>query len=381
MEKTSSLSRKKVLFLITKSNWGGAQRYVYDLTTNLDHNQFEPVVALGGDGILIEMLHNAGIRTIALGELKNSTGLKAAWAAGREIYHIIKHEQPEILHLNSSVAGLIGTIAGRLAGIPSIIFTAHGWAFNEDRKPVQRLGIKAMHWLTVLLSHRTIAVSRAIVAQLNWPGAERRMKVVNPGRSIGVMYGRAEARAKICGFYPELAAYNEDVWLVSIAELHPIKRHLVLLEAFSTLLRTQPTARLLLIGEGSERATLTDYIQTNQLEQSVFLTGNITEAARFLKAFDLFLLASKSESYGYVLHEAGLAGVPVIATNVGGIPDIITHKQTGLLLPPDNAAILHDAMVYLLTNPTKKAALAAALEADLRGRTVERMVRQTVALY
>ncbi len=83
MEKTSSLSRKKVLFLITKSNWGGAQRYVYDLTTNLDHNQFEPVVALGGDGILIEMLHNAGIRTIALGELKNSTGLKAAWAAGR----------------------------------------------------------------------------------------------------------------------------------------------------------------------------------------------------------------------------------------------------------------------------------------------------------
>lgn len=374
-------SKRKVLFVITKSNWGGAQRYVYDLTTNLDRTQFEPVVALGGDGILVEMLHNAGIRTIALGELKNSTALKSAWAAGREIYQIIKQEQPDVLHLNSSVAGLIGTIAGRLAGTASIIFTAHGWAFNEDRKPVQRLGIKAMHWLTVLLSHRTIAVSRAIVTQLNWPGAERRMKVVNPGRSIGVMYERAEARSKICGFYPELAAHNDDPWLVCIAELHPIKRHLVLLEAFRVLIRTQPTARLILIGEGSERATLATYIQTHNLEQSVFLTGNITEAARFLKAFDLFVLASKSESYGYVLHEAGLAGVPVIATNVGGIPDIITHKRTGLLIPPDNAIILHDALSYLLTNPTKKAALAAALEDDLRGRTVEKMLRQTIALY
>ena len=373
--------QKKVLYLITKSNWGGAQRYVYDLATALDTSRFEPVVAMGGDGILGEMLRNAGVRTIILEEMQNRLSFTQARKAAAELRTVLKAEQPEVLHVNSSTAGLIGALVGHSTRVPNIIFTAHGWAFNEDRPLWQRLVLKKLHYITVLLSDRTIAVSRAIVTQMNWPFAQRKMKVINPGRTIGATYEKTEAREKLTGFCPELTPYQNDTWLVTIAELHPIKRHLVLLDAFRQLPESDRPLRLILIGEGSERVRIETYIATHHLEHRVILTGNITEAARFLKAFDLFVLASKSESYGYVLHEAGLAGVPVITTNVGGIPDIITNHKTGLLVPPDNAPALTTAIHSLLSNPTQKAAYATALQTELSIRTVAKMTRQTESLY
>lgn len=375
-------TRKKVLYLITKSNWGGAQRYVYDLATNLDSRQFEPVVAMGGNGVLSDMLKNAGIRTITLQELQNKPSFKQTLRASRELRNILREERPHILHLNSSIAGLIGAFVGHVARVPQIIFTAHGWAFNEDRPLGQRLIIKCLHWLTVLLSDWTIAVSRAIVTQMNWPFAQRKMKVINPGRTIGATYNRAEARASLITFCPRLVHYQTDPWVVCIAELHPIKRHLVLIEAFAKLTeKSDSPLRLILIGDGSERTRIENYLATYHLEDQVILTGNITEAARFLKAFDLFALASKSESYGYVLHEAGLAGVPVIATAVGGVPDIITNAKTGILVRPDSVLALLQAMTTYLEEPAKIQDYAHALQAELNQRTVARMCTQTASLY
>ncbi len=374
-------TRKKVLFLITKSNWGGAQRYVYDLATNLDLSKFEPVVALGGDGPLVTMLENAQIRVVKLVEMKNSTSLKQAWRSYRELARLVRTERPDIFHLNSSIAGLVGAIAGRAARVPTIIFTAHGWAFNEDRPAWQKLIIKSLHWLTIMLCDRTIAVSNALVSQMNWPGANRRMKVINPGRTIGVMYNPADARAKIIDFAPELAIYSTDYWVVCIAELHPIKRHTVLLEALAAIIKNQPHTRLILIGEGKERRHIEKEIARLELTKNVFLLGNIVEAARFLKAFDLFVLASKSESYGYVLHEAGLAHIPVIATNVGGIPDIISSPEDGLLVPPDNAAALAQAIQVILSDKDATAARIQNLYDKLDSRTVKKMAIQTESLY
>lgn len=374
-------NKKKVLFLITKSNWGGAQRYVYDLATNLDRTKFEPVVALGGSGPLSTMLENAHIKVVYLAKMKNTTGLKQVWMMIAELKRVIKSEEPDIFHLNSSVAGLIGAIAGRLARVPTIMFTAHGWAFNEDRPFQQRIVIKILHWLTILLCDRTIAVSNALVTQMNWPGAHLKMKVINPGRTIGVMYDKREAREKIIDFCPPLSSAHNDYWILCLAELHPIKRHHILISAFAARVKTNPTNRLVLIGEGEERTTLEKHIKKLGLEQQVFLLGNIIEAARFLKAFDAFVLVSKSESYGYVLHEAGLAGVPIIATNVGGIPDIIKNGEDGLLIRPDSVNILTQALTEIQTNPQRAQTRATNLRQKLNTRTVAKMTRQTESLY
>jgi glycosyltransferase involved in cell wall biosynthesis len=382
MEKVAQNKAKiKVLFLITKSNFGGAQRYVYDLATNLDRTKFEPVVALGGSGALLTMLQNANIPTITLQEMQNSTSLKQAWRSYQELLGILKSEKPDVLHLNSSIAGLVGAVAGRFARVPNIIFTAHGWAFNEDRPLWQRIAIKFFHYITVLLSLRTIAVSNAIVSQMNWPGAQRKMKVINPGRTIGAMYDRNEARTKLIDIYPQLAASVSAYWVTCVAELHPVKRHTVLIDAFAKRLQAEPNQILVLIGEGKMHATLETLIKGRGLTNKIFLLGNVVDAARFLKAFDVFVLVSKSESYGYVLHEAGLAGVPIVATNVGGIPDIITHPYDGILIPPGTSDNLVSALTEIYQNKALAMERAHTLQTKLEARTVTKMTRQTESIY
>jgi glycosyltransferase involved in cell wall biosynthesis len=372
---------KKVLFLITKSNWGGAQRYVYDLAKALNPAEFEPVVALGGNGTLVEMLHHAGIRTISIASLNRDINAKKDLALARELFHIIRAEQPDILHLNSSKAGGVGVLIGRLARVRRIIFTAHGWAFNEDRLRWQKVIIKAIHTATVLLAHHTIAVSHGMAQELNWPLVRDKMTVINPGRSIGAMFSRAEARAKVADFFPQLHPYLSDPWLVCVAELHPIKRHEVLFMAIRSLTATQPHVRLLCFGDGELRSQLESWVAAHGMEEHIFILGNLHEAARFLKGFDIFVLASKSESYGYVLHEAGLAALPIVATAVGGIPDIITSGVTGELVPPDNSQALSGALHDALIHPEEATAKAATLRTQLANRDTQTMATQTAALY
>jgi glycosyltransferase involved in cell wall biosynthesis len=373
--------KKKVLFLITKSNWGGAQRYVYDLATHLDPERFTPVVALGGTGVLKEQLEHAGVRVITISSLDRDISLRKEWAFATELWQILRTEQPAVFHVNSSKAGGIGTLLGRLARVPRVIFTAHGWAFNETRPLWQRLVIKALHWVTVLLSHKTIAVSNAIVTQMNWPGALRKFKIIHPGRTIGAMYDRTEARMQLTEIHSPLHSYRDDPWVLTIAELHPIKQLPTLIEAMQRTVDEYPQLRSIIIGEGEERLHLERLITETGLQNHVFLTGTITEAARFLKAADLFVLPSRSESYGYVLHEAGLAGVPVIASDVGGIRDIVTDGVSGRLLPVGGTKQLAAALAHFAAHPEDWTPFAHQLHAHLRSRTVAHMATQTEAVY
>jgi glycosyltransferase involved in cell wall biosynthesis len=381
MSSTSPAHKKKVLFFITKSNWGGAQRYVYDLASALDRQVYEPVVVLGGNGTLVEMLHNMHIRTITLTSLNRDIRLQNELHVLRELWHILKTEKPDVFHVNSSKAGAIGSILGRLARVPRVIFTAHGWAFNEDRPLYQRLLIKAIHYGTVMAAHHTIAVSRAIVAEMNWPGAAAKMSVINPGRTIGVMFDKDEARKKIEDFFPRLVPYHTDPWIITVAELHPIKRHEVLFAAVRSLTSIYPNIRLVCFGEGALRPKLEAWVVNHGMSEHIFICGNLHEAARFLKAADIFALASKSESYGYVLHEAGLSGLPVVATDVGGIRDIIENDKTGLLVTPDSVTELAGALALYLSNSEIAREHANLLKQTLEERGVVNMSYTTETLY
>jgi glycosyltransferase involved in cell wall biosynthesis len=373
-------TRKKVLFLITKSNWGGAQRYVYDLATHLDQTKFEAVVALGGDGELVTMLKHAGVRVIKIKSLERNISLKKEYESMLELYKIVQAEKPDILHLNSSKAGGVGTAVGRVLRVPRIIFTAHGWAFNEDRPLWQRIIIKFLHWITVLLSHRTIAVSKAVVRDMNWPWTKQKMKVLHPGRTIGVMYEHDDARTKIVYFCPSLELYKNDPWLITIAELHPVKNIDVLIRSMRNLSQ-HPSLRLVIIGEGQERNKLQTIINTHNLTKKVFLLGALSEAARFLKAADIFISTSRSEAYGYVVHEAGLAHLPVIATRVGGIPEIIEDRVSGILIPPNDTRAIGTAVDLLMKDDTLKNNLASKHNERMTANSLEKMVSGTETLY
>lgn len=376
----SEQTRTKILYFITKSNWGGAQRYVYDLATSLPAN-YEPVVMLGGNGVLIEKLQASGIRVIQIPGLQRDISFTTELSATGAIWRIIKAEKPAVLHVNSSKAGGLGALLGRLTRVPNVVFTAHGWAFNEDRPYWQKVIIKYLHWLTVFLAHRTIAVSHGMKEQMDWPLVQNKMTVIHPGRSISDQKNKVEARTLISTALPQLQAHQGDVWLGTVAELHPIKRLERAITAMSSLIRTHPQLRYVIIGDGQLLEPLTQQIKDLNLEGHVFLAGAIPEAGRLMKAFDVFVLPSKSESYGYVLVEAGVAGVPVVSTQTGGITDLVTNRESGLLVEPDDTPALTQALLELLENESLRHTLAEAHHKEMLKKTVTAMTEATLLVY
>ena len=129
-------STKKVLYVITKSVWGGAQRYVFDLATNLPKDQFEIVAAAGGEGPLFDKLHNAGIRTINTPSLERDVHILNETSVFWQLLKIFHTEKPDILHLNSTKIGALGALAAFLYKLLTLnfklltVFTVHGWGFK-----------------------------------------------------------------------------------------------------------------------------------------------------------------------------------------------------------------------------------------------------------
>ena len=379
------LKRTKVLFLITKSTLGGAQRYVYDLATALNPTEFDASVAVGGEGPLVEMLENAGSKVHKLTYLTRDISFFTEIRTSIELIRLIRKVKPDVLHINSSKAGLLGGLTGRLCRVPKIIFTAHGWAFNEDRTPFQKTLFKLLHFCTILLSHKTITVSNGMRAQMNWPCIQKKMVTVHLGRTVTNIKSKDDARGilemKVQNPGARLIDFHDDIWMGTIAELHPIKRLNRAIDSVSALVKDIKNLRFIIIHDGQLRQQLEQQVRDLGLEKHVFFTGTIENAASLLPAFDVFVLPSKSEAFAYVLLEAGQAHVPVVATSVGGIPDIITNGENGLLVPPDNTPELTSAIGTLLDDSELREQLAQAHFERSKLFTLEKMVSETQAIY
>lgn len=373
--------KQKILFVITKSNWGGAQRYVYDLAVSL-RTDYEISVALGGDGRLFELLKAQSIPTHAIEGLTRDVSFKDELRSFRSLYRLFREARPDIVHLNSSKAGALGALAARLARVPHIVFTAHAWAWNENRPFFARIAIALLHWSTVLLAHRTICVSNHVYDQMaSFPFTRRRMRVIHPGITPLPHLSREQARTQFFARIPTLAARSDDPWIATIAELHPVKGLPYLVEALALLTTLYPRLVHIIMGDGEEHAKLERMIKERGLTSTIFLAGHVSDAPALLSAFDLFVLPSLSESFGYVLLEAGAAQVPVIASRVGGIPEIV-EDDCGTLVPPQNAALLADAMSNALRDSTLRSAASSTLAGRVRSYfTRERMTEETIALY
>lgn len=368
------MKRKKVLFLITKSNWGGAQRYVYDLATNLDQKRYRPVVALGGTGELSEKLRAAHIKTITLAHMNNTLSPTKLFRTIRELRTIIEQEQPDIVHCNSSIAGLAGVIATRLTITPACIFTAHGWAFNEDRPTWQRVLFSVSHWLTVLLSHQTIAVSHTLKQQLRGPAVQRKMRVIHNGRTPIAWQSRQTARETLS--LPASALVSG-----TIGELHPVKQHETMIHAVKKLQEKNYSLTHVIIGAGTAEAALRKLASELGIETQIIFTGAIHEAARLLPAFDMYVQPSKSEALAYAVIEAAQAGLPIIASRVGGIPEILEHEKSGLLLSPGNQSGFVNALERLMGDETLRRTLGSAAKESGMRFTLASMLEHTTALY
>ena len=373
----------KLMILITKSDFGGAQRYVYDLATNLPTDKFEVVVALGGAGQLADKLQTDGVRVVYITNLQRNISLLKDLQSVWGLFNLIRTERPDILHLNSAKAGGLGGVLGRLLRVPRIIYTAHGWAFNEPHRGLlAKFLIKFFSQLTVRLSHQTISVSNATKKQLRWPGAESKMTVIYNGRSPVNHLSRDEARDEL--FKQSKVGWRQclnDVWSTTLAELHPTKRHDVMIRSVKALVNKGYNIHHCIFGEGEQRDELEKMIETLELTNHVFLCGHLDQADRYLKAFDFLTLTSHSEALAYTVIEACQAGLPIIASRVGGIPEIITHEKDGLLIRRGDVDALTNSVIRLLTDDQLRLKLSTSAKERGDYFTIENMLQQTIAVF
>ena len=388
-----TLDARKILFVITKSNWGGAQAYVYTLAKRFKEAGADVVVALGGSGgigapsgLLRARLEDAGVRTIFISSFARDMGLVREMAALFELLQIIRKERPDVLHLNSSKAGGIGALAGRIAHIRKIIFTVHGWAHSESRPWYERWIILFASWFTAQLAHKIIVVSKFDLIHAPVLFSRRKLLLIYNGITPFSLLSREQAReeltAKIAGTARTLGDVEASFWFFSIAELHPNKGLDILIRSFASIVGKHKDAVLVIVGDGEQWSGLNTLARSLNLENRVFFAGFVENAREYLDAADVFVLPSRKEGLPTVILEAGLARVPVVASRVGAIPEIIEDGVSGLLISPDDVEGLTTALLRIKEDTALRERVRLALHArNVRDFSEETMVKQTAFVY
>lgn len=364
--------RPRVLLLVTLSEWGGAQHVVYVLARHL-RREYDVTVACAPGGELVERLGQEGVRVLAVPEFVRVPHPWRDLRALVRLVRLIRRERYDVVHAHSTKAGVLGRLAARLAGVPVVLFTAHGWAFTEGRAWWKRMALALVERFCGWLSTRLVCVSRHDhELALRFHVATGRLVTIRPGVDPG-RFDRVDPRAVRAGL-----GIRSGPVIGFIGRLARPKEPLHLLEAFSRL--SQGT--LLMVGTGPLRPKVERFVRRHALEDRVLLVGPRENVPDLLAAMDIFVLPSRWEGLPLAIIEAMMAGLPVLATGVGGVPELVEDGVTGLLVPPRDPEALAWALARLLSDPPVRRRMGAAgREKAVREFRLDRMLEETSRLY
>jgi len=373
-------SKKKVCLMVTKGVWGGAQKYVYTLATSLPKNQYDVFVITGDGNILKNKLEEKNIRTYEIANLKRDISIISEIKSFISIFKILRKEKPDVLHLNSPKAGGLGAVAGRLCWVPKIIQTIHGWTFNEDRKTGAKIVIWFFSYVTTLLCHKTIVIAPREEKQGRiMPFIKSRIILIKNGVEPILFKEKDLSKKELLNFCGHQMSTESILWLGTISELHKNKGLEYVISAVSKI--SIPFV-FFIIGEGEERKNLENLIKKHNLENKVFLVGFLDNANQYLKAFDIFTLTSIKEGLPYTILEAGLAGLPVVASSVGGIPDIIESGVSGKLVEKTKTEEITKAIQFMIDNPNERRLFGTKLQQKVEKEfSLKQMLDKTESVY
>ena len=382
------MAKKSILYIITKSVWGGAAKYVYDLSSNLSGG-FDVMVAAGGKGRFAKKIIGQKIPYYRITNFQRTINPLRDFFAFFEILGLLFQLKPDVIHVNSSKAGGVVGLAGWIYRILTnrqikLIFTAHGWAFSEDRPQWQIKLIKLSSQLTALFYNKIICVSdfdrqNAIKNKIS---SADKLTTIHNGIDLKTIsfIPRQKAQQKILG---NKSLPADRLVIGTIAEWTKNKGLIYLLKAVEQI--KDKKFDLILIGSG-ENPDKEKMYKLTEKHKNIHLIEFIPEALNhivdYLKAFDVFVLPSIKEGLPYTIIEAMAAELPIIATNVGGVPEMITDQENGLLVQPKDSQQLAEKIRYLLNNPEiAKAFAKKAREKAEREFNLEKMIKQTKELY
>ncbi len=370
---------KKVIHVITRLDYGGSAQNTMLTALGHDRAQFEPFViagypgswdAQGGQAATEEncrRLERAAIRWRLLPSLTREINpikdIQALW----QLIRLFQREQPALVHTHTSKAGVLGRAAAWFARVPVIVHTPHGHVFYGHFGPFRS-------WLFLQIERVLSAVTHRLIALTDAERQDHLDRAVGNADRFAVVpsgidrerFGRARVQGKR---QPDWFGCPPDAVIVgSVGWLTDIKGHAYLIAAVAELQRDFPSLHLVIIGSGDRHDALLQQAESAGLRDAVHLLGHRNDVEACLAGMDLFVLPSLNEGMGRALIEAMAAGLPVIASRVGGIPAVINHERTGLLVPPGDARALAEALRRVLDRPEWASQLGAAASRSVDSR-------------
>jgi len=352
-----------ILHYIETSGPGGAETVLLNIARSIDKNRFKPTVVLHKSRWLHEQLLKSGIKT----EIIPS---KRSW----DILFLVnfirycRRHKIDLIHSHLFGANLYSCIAGTTLRIP-VIATFHNELFFQGRSE------KFMALKSMII--RNFASKMVFVAEymkneyleyFNFPG-NKLLTIYN-----GIKLNNGIDNVDGSSLRKELGVLNDDLLVGHIANLRAPKGHQYLVEAASHVCERIPHARFLLIGDegdGTIKKEIEDFIAKTGLKENIKLLGFRKDVNKLLQLIDIFVLSSTSEGLPLSVIEAMASSKPVVATNVGGLPEIVVLDQTGYLVEPGNAKALADKLIFLLENKALR---------DQMGRAGRKVVEERYSL-
>jgi len=355
----------KLLYLITRAEHGGAQTHLFELIDGF-RSAFEVHLATGDKGFLTVEARRLGVQVHILPNLIQPLNFLNDVLAFKEILSLIRLLRPSLVHAHSSKAGFLGRLAARAAGVPAI-FTAHGWGFAEGVSWKRKLLASIGERVVVCLSSGIITVSEADrdLALRYRIAQQRNMTVIHNG-----------VRDTSERSHPDV---GDAAHIVMVARFAPPKDQALLLRA---LVGQEKPFYLSLVGEGPQQTAVLALAKEIGLSGRVNFLGACGDVSRILARANVFVLASNWEGLPISILEAMRAGLPVIASDVGGVREAVADGETGFLVDRGNLVMLRSRLLQLLGDPELRKRMGeAGRKRYLEYFTVERMLEATLRVY
>jgi glycosyltransferase involved in cell wall biosynthesis len=346
----------------------------------VDPGRYQVEFACAPDGPLNDMTIAAGIPFHPVKSfvqpIRPIRDLRALW----QLIRIIRQGKYQIVHTHNSKGGILGRLAAWWCRVPIVIHTIHGFAFHDSEPLWRRRLFIFLERRAAKMAHKLIAISQPLQ---DWG---LRLGIGKPEQYTKIYSGIEIEKFRIPVDVPrlrkDLGLAETDFVFGLVAKLWDGKGHMTAIEALPRILEEAPNARLVFVGDGYLRPALEAHAKKFGVEKQVVFTGFRKDIAELNAMFDLAILISDFEGMGRVLLEAMVMGKPVIATNVGGIPDVVRDGRTGFLIPPGDPAKLAEKVIQLARDPGLRQSMGAAGEQRITEQfSAATMVRKIVEVY
>jgi glycosyltransferase involved in cell wall biosynthesis len=392
-------AKRRILFVITLSEWGGAQSYVLNTAKEAVLRGYDVLVAAGGHDELAKRCSEASIPYHELHRLKRSILPFADMSAVAELKKLMNEWKPDVAYLHSSKAGVIGSLAARHAHVTRVVYRIGGWSFLDPVSPLQKMlrrrserhtaklkdAIIVLHPDDEALAKKYRILPRGELAVIpngiDLESFDRQLRPADEAKRMldelwntGVV---ASLRRASAGSTPDVR--RNDATILTIANFFPTKNLLGYLDAIAIVHKKIPSARFLIIGDGPERKQIESKRHHLGLDGVVSLPGIVRDASTLLRGADVFVLPSAKEGMSWALLEAMAAALPCIATDVGASHWMI--GKDGWIVPPGDADALARAIAVAVNDPPLARERGDAARREVEWRfTGKRMMEETFRL-